>query len=190
MARRKNKKKSLWVKAKNILMGVGVAILVFCGTYTYLDSDTDIPSASPKDQTLSAQLTGKIVRVSDGDTVVLLDSTNIQHKIRLDGIDCPERTQDYGTKATDFTKNLCAGKYVKVDVAGIDKYKRVLGVLWVDGANVNEELLKNGLAWQYKYNNSAQYKIFENNARKKKLNIWSMSNPTAPWDFRKEEKTK
>lgn len=190
MARRKNKKKSLWVKAKNILMGVGVAILVFCGTYTYFDSDTDIPSASPKDQTLSAQLTGKIVRVSDGDTVVLLDSTNTQHKIRLDGIDCPERAQDYGTKATDFTKNLCAGKYVKVDVAGIDKYKRVLGVLWVDGANVNEELLKNGLAWQYKYNNSAQYKIFENNARKKKLNIWSMSNPTAPWDFRKEEKTK
>lgn len=131
------------------------------------------------------KLFGKIVKVSDGDTVILLDSNKQQHKIRLNGIDSPERGQDYGTKATEFTRNLCAGKYVKVEIIGYDQYKRVLGVVYVDDINVNEALLKEGLAWRYKHNDSEHYRTLESEARKKKLNIWSMKNPVAPWDFRK-----
>lgn len=134
------------------------------------------------------KLTGKIVKVSDGDTVVLLDKDNKQHKIRLDGIDCPERGQDFGTKATEFTRDLCAGKYVIVEYEKYDQYKRILGVVYVSGVNVNEALLKKGLAWKYKYNRSSRYEELENEARKQKLNIWSMKNPVAPWDFRKANK--
>lgn len=129
-------------------------------------------------------LSGKIVRVSDGDTVVLLDSTNTQHKIRLDGIDCPEKGQDYGTKATNFTKELCAGKYVDVDIIGYDRYKRILGVVWIGDVNLNEELLKAGLAWRYKYNKDEYYLELEYKAREDKINIWSMK-AIAPWDWRK-----
>lgn len=63
-------------------------------------------------------------------------------------------------------------------------YKRVLGVLYADSINVNEELLKAGLAWRYKYNKSEHYLNLENEARKKQLNIWSMPNAIAPWNWR------
>jgi len=134
----------------------------------------------------SSTIRGKVVRIADGDTITILTEDNRQVKIRLDGIDCPERGQDYGTKATDFTRELCAGKTVTIDSIGTDRYKRVLGVVWADSVNVNEALLRNGLAWRYKYNKSAHYLELEQQARGKKLNIWSMKNPVAPWDFRKK----
>ncbi|MBF0651283.1 thermonuclease family protein [Dysgonomonas sp. GY75] len=132
-------------------------------------------------------LTGKIIRVSDGDTIILLDSVNVQHKIRLYGIDCPEKKQDYGTKAADFTKGLCAGKNVTVEIEGTDIYGRILGIVYAGKVNINEELLKNGLAWRYKHNKSMRYLELENQARKNELNIWSMKNPIAPWNFRKKK---
>lgn len=135
----------------------------------------------------NAQLRGKIVKITDGDTVFLLDSANNQHKIRLDGIDCPERGQDFGTKATNFTRELCAGKYVYVEVKGYDRYKRILGIVLIDIINLNEELLKSGLAWRYKYNKSELYLSLEKEAKEKKVNIWSMPNPIAPWDWRKSK---
>lgn len=134
----------------------------------------------------SATIKGKVVKVTDGDSITILTEGNRQVKIRLDGIDCPERGQDYGTKATDFTKELCAGKDVIIDSIGIDRYRRVLGIVWVDSINVNEALLINGLAWRYKYNKSEYYLSLEQEARAQKLNIWSMKNPVAPWDFRKK----
>lgn len=134
----------------------------------------------------SQTLTGKLVRVSDGDTVVLLDSTNTQHKIRLDGIDCPEKGQDYGAKATEFVREITKNRTIKVGVKGKDRYSRILGILYADDINVNEELLRNGLAWHYKsYNKSKEYAEMEVKAKKSKLNIWSMPNAIAPWDWRK-----
>lgn len=137
--------------------------------------------------TLSAHtLRGKIVRVSDGDTVVLLDSTNTQHKIRLDGIDCPEKGQPFGRKATDFVKQLTTGKEIVVEWEKKDRYKRILGVVYADGLNVNKELLKNGLAWHYKhFNQDKELAELEQQAKDKKLNIWSEKNPIEPYQWRK-----
>ena len=139
----------------------------------------------------SAQLKGKVVKITDGDSVTLLDEDNTQHKIRLWGIDCPERGQDYGTKATNHTKELCAGKYVTVQIKGTDQYKRTLGIIIVDGTgvNVNESLLSNGLAWMYRYTKDKNYQSLENEARKKNINIWSMKNPIEPYHFRKNKKS-
>lgn len=135
----------------------------------------------------SSTIKGKVIKITDGDSITILTNANRQVKIRLNGIDCPERGQDFGTKAANLTKKLCTGKIVIVDSIGTDRYRRVLGVVWVDTVNVNEELMRNGLAWRYKYNKSEHYLQLEQKARKQKLNIWSMKNPVAPWDFRKQK---
>lgn len=131
-------------------------------------------------------LRGKIVRVSDGDTIVLIDSTNTQHRVRLDGIDCPEKGQPFGRKATDFVKQLTTGKEIVVEWEKKDRYKRILGVVYADGLNVNKELLKNGLAWHYKhFNQDKELAELEQQAKDKKLNIWSEKNPIEPYQWRK-----
>ena len=137
----------------------------------------------------SKTLKGKIVRVSDGDTIVLLDSTNTQHRIRLDGIDCPEKGQPFGRKATDFAKELTLGKTIVVEWEKKDRYNRILGVVYADNINVNKELLKNGLAWHYKhFNNDQELADLEQQAKDKKLNIWSEKNPIEPYKWRKGER--
>ncbi|MDU1889620.1 MAG: thermonuclease family protein [Dysgonomonas sp.] len=130
--------------------------------------------------------TGYIVRVIDGDTVVLLTEDKKQVKIRLDGIDCPEKAQDYGNKATLYIRELCYNKEVKVLKTGTDRYGRILGVLYIDSINVNEALIRHGLAWHYKrYSNSLRLDSLEQLARKEKLNLWKMPNPIPPWEYRK-----
>lgn len=132
-------------------------------------------------------LKGKIIRVSDGDTVVVLDSTNTQHRVRLDGIDCPEKGQPFGTKAANFVKELTRQtEYVIVEWEKKDRYGRILGVLYVGDINVNEKLLENGLAWHYKhFNQDQKLADLEQQAKDKKLNIWSEKNPIEPYQWRK-----
>ena len=130
---------------------------------------------------------GKVVRVSDGDTVVVLDSTNTQYRVRLDGIDCPEKGQPFGKKATDFVKNITSkSEFVTIVWKKKDRYGRILGYLIVDEVNVNKELLRNGLAWHYKhFNKDKELADLEQQAKDKKLNIWSESNPIEPYYWRK-----
>lgn len=130
----------------------------------------------------------KVIKITDGDSVTLLDKDNTQHKIRLWGIDCPEKKQDYGTKATNHTKELCAGKYVTVKVMGYDQYKRTLGIVYVGDINVNESLLSNGLAWMYRFTKDNNYQQLEEQARSKKNNIWSMKDPIEPYLWRNQKK--
>jgi endonuclease YncB( thermonuclease family) len=78
-----------------------------------------------------ADITGRVVSVTDGDTIKVLDSTNTQHKIRLTGIDAPERGQPYGTKSKDHLAFMVAGKEVLVESDKNDRYGRVLGKVWV-----------------------------------------------------------
>lgn len=135
-------------------------------------------------------LSGKVVRVADGDTVTLLDSTNTQIRIRLYGIDCPESKQDFGQVAKRFASDLCFGQPIKVEVRDIDRYGRTVGIIWVqDTLNVNLELLKAGLAWHYKqYDKTPEYAKAEENAREKKLGLWKQPNAIAPWEFRRLRK--
>ncbi len=94
----------------------------------------DFSAAFSFSDTSSAQtLKGRVVRVSDGDTVVLLDADNLQHKIRLNGINAPENGQPYGDKSKGYLSSLIAGKEVAVEVKGKDQYqyKRILGVVYL-----------------------------------------------------------
>lgn len=129
---------------------------------------------------------GKVVQIIDGDTIIVLNQKKQKLKIRLEGIDCPESNQDFGNKAKQLTSILCYAKQVKVAQTGIDNYGRILAFIYVDGVCVNEELLKQGLAWHYKkYNNDENLAQIEWTARYTHMGLWSMKNPIAPWNFRK-----
>jgi len=88
------------------------------------------------------------VSVADGDTITILSNHNQQTKIRLYGIDTPEKSQAFGKKAKKFTASLTAGKQVSVKVYDKDRYGRSVGVVFVGGTNVNEEIIRAGYAWQ------------------------------------------
>ena len=132
---------------------------------------------------------GKVVAVKDGDTIEILVGKTI-YTIRLNGIDCPEKSQSYGENAKKFTSSKCFGTYVKVIKKDVDKYGRIVGdVILSDGNILNQELLKNGFAWHYKkYSSDIRLSQLENEARKKKIGLWKESSPTPPWEFRQWKK--
>lgn len=133
---------------------------------------------------------GTIVGVSDGDTIKLLTSDFTEIKIRLEGIDCPEKNQAFGQKAKQFTSDLCFGKQVSFQKTGQDRYGRSLGyIILPDGRNLNKEILRAGYAWHYKkYNQSKELSDLETKAKAAKKGLWSDQNAMAPWEFRKLKK--
>lgn len=133
--------------------------------------------------TATAQLTGKVVRVHDGDTFTMVDSLGDTTIVRLQGIDCPELHQPYGYQARRRTNQLIYGRTVQVQAVTKDKYRRTIGIVSIGGQNLNMLLLREGLAWHYKkYDNSAYAASLEENARETKTGIWSL--PVAPWVWR------
>ena len=94
--------------------------------------------------------TGPVVSVLDGDTIEVLHNTHPE-RLRLSGIDCPEKGQAYGTRAKQAASALAFGKDVTLDTHGQDKYGRTLAdVLLPDGSNVNYMLVKDGWCWWYR----------------------------------------
>jgi endonuclease YncB( thermonuclease family) len=108
-------------------------------------------------------------------------------KIRLYGIDCPERGQDFGSAARKFTSRMVFGKTVRVREVDKDSYGRTVAWVWVDGASLNKELVKAGLAWWYKHfaPGETELKELEKKARSEKIGLWSHPKPIPPWEFRK-----
>jgi len=136
---------------------------------------------------LYADFSGKVVGVSDGDTVtVLRDGRGV--KIRLYGIDCPESSQDFGQAAKKFTSGMAYGKTVKVEEKDADHYGRIVGIVYVDDENLNLSLLRNGFAWYYKTyaKNEKSFAAAQSKAKAAKTGLWSQPDPIPPWDYRKE----
>jgi endonuclease YncB( thermonuclease family) len=132
---------------------------------------------------------GTVISVTDGDTIVVLMADKTSVKIRLEGIDCPEGKQDFGTKAKQATSQLCYGKKVRVEKSGEDRYGRTLARVYVGNLCVNKELLRLGMAWHYKkYNKDVKLAKLENKARAAKIGLWAMDNAVAPWEFRRVKK--
>lgn len=191
---KKEYKKKLW----GLLIIVVVAFIAFLGSGSgYIgdffnevkdritESSTEVKK--PEQQTDSEKrLVGKVIKVADGDTMTLMDNNGTKRKVRLNGIDCPEIGQDYGDKAKQYVEKLAINKYVNVDIIGIDKYDRILGVVYIDDVNINEALLENGFAWVYKYNKDERYNYLAEQAKAKKLNLWSNSRAINPHEWRKQ----
>lgn len=139
----------------------------------------------------AATLTGRTVRVTDGDTIVILSEGNVQHKIRLQGIDAPERGQAYGTKSKEHLSERVAGRFVVVEYEKKDRYGRVVGKVLVGNKDACLEQIRAGLAWHYKKCQKEQtesdrilYSEAENEARDAKRGLWHDPNAIAPWEYR------
>lgn len=139
----------------------------------------------------AAALQGKVVGVADGDTITVLDANNIQHKIRLEGIDAPETAQAFGQKSKQSLSQMVQSKQVTVVYQKKDKYGRTLGKVFHNGTDVCLEQINLGMAWHYKKYASDQpkedretYAQAELAARTKTIGIWKDKNPTPPWEFR------
>ncbi len=145
-------------------------------------------------------LTGKVVKITDGDTLYALDANYKEHKIRLAGIDAPERKQAYGLASRKYLASIVAGKQVTVEYEKRDRYGRIVGkVLLVvvfhtsgDEIDVCLEQVKAGFAWHYKKYQHEQsledqrlYAVAEANAREGRLGLWRENNPNPPWKFRR-----
>lgn len=135
-------------------------------------------------------LRGRVVRVSDGDTVTVLDAGKVEHRVRLAGIDAPEKAQAYGDKSKEALAALVAGKEVRVEISGKDKYGREIGRVFVGDVEANLEQVKAGMAWHYAQFAPAAKNLREaqERARAGKLGLWKDEAPVAPWDWRKAQK--
>ena len=135
-------------------------------------------------------LNGKVVSIADGDTFTMLTTGNKQVKVRLYGIDCPERTQDFGTVAKQGLSTLVYGQVVRIDKKDTDRYGRTIAIVYNQkGLNVNEEMLRNGLAWHYKeYDQNPAWDDLVYGAQRKNAGLWSKPNPTPPWLWRKKKR--
>jgi endonuclease YncB( thermonuclease family) len=135
---------------------------------------------------------GKVIGVADGDTLTILDRRRQRHRIRLDGIDAPERTQAYGRRARESLAALAHGRHAVADCAKIDRYGRAVCRVTIDGVDVGLEQLRRGLAWHHVVYAGAQadtvrvrYARAERRARSAGTGLWSMPAPTPPWDYRR-----
>ena len=143
----------------------------------------------------ASTLQGKVVGVADGDTITVLDATNTKHKIRLQGIDAPEKAQAFGQKSKQSLSQMVYNKQVVVEYQKKDKYGRTLGKVLHNGTDVCLEQIKLGMAWHYKQYKSDQpkedretYAQAELASRSMAVGIWKDKNPTPPWEFRKQSK--
>lgn len=152
-------------------------------------------------------LTGRVVAISDGDTITVLDSSLTQHKIRLAGIDAPEKGnkkvpfdvggQPFGERSKRHLSSLVFNKQVVVEWSKLDRYGRTIGKVQVNGVDVNLEQIKAGMAWWYEQYRREQsehdqylYSAQESAARQQRIGLWSDASPVPPWEWRKLKKAK
>lgn len=134
----------------------------------------------------AAMLSGKIIHISDGDTVHLLTPDKVTHKIRLNDIDAPESKQAFGNKSKENLKKYIYQKNVVVDYSSKDRYGRILGTIYLNNKDINLQQVKDGYAWVYRdYSKKSEYYKAEETARAMKLGLWTDKNPIEPKEFRK-----
>lgn len=140
----------------------------------------------------AAALTGKVVAIADGDTLTLLTPERQQVKVRLAEIDTPERAQPYGTRARQALSDLAFGKQATIQSHEKDRYGRVVGRVFVNGLDVNRELVSLGAAWVYRrYNHDKSLLSVEADARAAKRGLWSLpeAERVEPWNWRRGART-
>ncbi len=155
---------------------------------------------------LAATLTGQVVAVSDGDTLTVLDAERSQHKIRLSGIDAPEKAQAFGERSKQHLARLVFGKEIEVQWNKRDRYGRIVGKVLVAEAPCKAgdcpktvdaclSQITAGLAWWYRDyareqsgEDAQRYRLAEEDAHSRNVGLWAAPEPIPPWDWRKAKK--
>jgi endonuclease YncB( thermonuclease family) len=142
-------------------------------------------------ETKAEVLVGKVVSITDGDTITVVDADKTEHKVRFIGIDAPEKKQDFGAASKQALSNYIYQKTVSVDYKKLDKYKRKVGKVILDNQDICLAMIRLGMAWHYKDYEKEQsktdrdlYRQAELKARESQIGLWQSSNPIAPSSFR------
>lgn len=188
-----------------------IASLIICASFVAAQQIAAPlpPSPSPAPQTAAQPerlpianhillvIEGKVINVHDGDTITVLDPYNEKFHIRLQGIDAPELKQSFGPVSQQNLSRLVLGKQVEIYWTKVDKYRRTVGTIMLDGHDVNIEQVKAGLAWHFKKYADEQpaadritYAAAEQSARAAILGLWQEQNPTMPGEWRQAVKAK
>lgn len=135
---------------------------------------------------------GAVVGVTDGDTITVLDSQKRLHKIRLYGIDCPEKKQPFGQKAKQYASDLAFKQIVEVEEITKDRYGRTIALVILPGGQLlNSELIRAGLAWVYtrycKRAECREWSILDKAAKESQIGLWSDPHAMPPWKWRKKK---
>ena len=138
---------------------------------------------------LIGQVSGKVVSITDGDTIIVRPEQGPSVKVRLIGIDAPERGQAFGTRARQVLGELIAGQVVEVVGTEKDRYGRLLGDVRHGGRSINLELIRRGMAWAYvEYNPPPEFIEAEAEARAARRGLWADKSPEPPWTYRKSRR--
>lgn len=140
---------------------------------------------------------GRVVGVADGDTVTVLDALHTQHRIRLAGIDAPEKAQAFGDTSKRNLSRMVYGEHVRIEYAKRDRYDRIIGKVFSGSRDASLEQLRAGLAWHYKQYQREQsredrsaYAEVEREAQQSQAGLWLDRDPVPPWTWRQERRTK
>ena len=129
--------------------------------------------------------TGTVVKIIDGDTFDLLTKEKKTIRVRMNGIDCPERKQDFYTVSKNALADYIFKKEIRLLITGRDRNKRTIAIVYYNGININLAMIRNGYAWHYKkYSADTIFAEAEKKARTRKKGLWQMNNPVPPWEFR------
>jgi endonuclease YncB( thermonuclease family) len=177
------------------LISFAAVILLLSVACSRAPQPANQPARPQADGAGAQTLNGRVVRVADGDTVTVLDSSHTQYRIRLEGIDAPESRQAFGTQSKKNLADLVFGREVTVVYQKTDQYGRLVGKITLDGKDVNLEQVKAGMAWHYKEYQREQtpadrdlYAKAEDEARSARRGLWRDPDPVEPSAFRKEAK--
>lgn len=153
---------------------------VLCVAFSFLVSTT-----SSADETMEA----KVKRVIDGDSILVVDSNDMEFEAQLEGIDAPEMKQEFGKESLEALTKMLKDQKVKLTWKSKDTYDRLLAQVYLEDKHINIEMLRSGMAWHFKrYNKSEELAKIELEAKQAKKGLWSKESPVAPWDYRKENK--
>lgn len=142
-----------------------------------------------------AEFAGKVIDVADGDTITVLDANQQRHKIRLAGIDAPERGQAFGFRSKENLAKWIYEREAIIEERKKDRRGLLLGKVFVDGHDAGLEQIRAGLAWWDRTSAGEQapddrelYELAEKNAREQKLRLWRDPQPVPPWEWRASRK--
>ncbi len=142
--------------------------------------------------TATRVLRGRVVSVADGDTITILDATKHTSRIRLQGIDAPERGQDFGNLSRSHLDRLVYRREVTVEITKVDDYGRFVGRVLIGDTDAGLEQIRAGLAWFYAhYENELPprdrrlYAEAHRRARAARAGLWAAADPIPPWQFRR-----
>lgn len=150
------------------------------------------PVGTTRDNSVDPQnaVRGLATNVTDGDTFTLHYGNDEDERVRLHGIDTPERDQPYGPAAGAELARLIEGREVRVEIVERDNYGRLVGRVWIDDRDINLAMIEGGHAWWYEYyaQDRLDLELAEEAARRAQRGLWAQRNPVPPWEWRRNRR--